>query len=272
MSRCLAFLLFGLILLVSGTAEGADPRRFCSGTAANVVLYVDVTSPYDERDRQTLMDGVSTIVAGFTGGERLSVRTIADEFARSDRLLDLCMPYCPSNGFFADLVSDCTEGIVINESKRMRAAIAAGINRAMSAARDLPHSEIVRTIAMSASEEYRDGRANRIYIFSDMIENSEFMPGRAFLTTKNEKLIDGLADDKLMPQSRSGRHPDLRRRPRRRSGRTQEPRPGEARQGDGLLAALLQGLRRDADNAAEPFGRLNGNDPRYRSGKKRRCR
>lgn len=199
MSRCLAFLLFGLILLVSGTAEGADPRRFCSGTAANVVLYVDVTSPYDERDRQTLMDGVSTIVAGFTGGERLSVRTIADEFARSDRLLDLCMPYCPSNGFFADLVSDCTEGIVINESKHMRAAIAAGINRAMSAARDLPHSEIVRTIAMSASEEYRDGRANRIYIFSDMIENSEFMPGRTFLTTKNEKLIDGLADDKLIP-------------------------------------------------------------------------
>ena len=64
---------------------------------------------------------------------------------------------------------------------------------------ELPHSEIVRTIAMSSGEEYRVGQANRLVIFSDMIENSEYLPSSRFLSRKNSDLLSDLAKDRLVP-------------------------------------------------------------------------
>ena len=153
-----SMLASGFISVAPAVAQVIEDHRFCSDTAANIVFYLDVTTPYDAADRDTLVSGISQIFDNLQEGARLSIRTIEDAFSSSDRLLDMCVPYCPSGGFFADLFSSCTEGVVINEKKKLRADIRLAIAHRLDAATELPNSEIIRTISSSASEEYRAGR------------------------------------------------------------------------------------------------------------------
>lgn len=198
---------FGLLAIataaaIHGTApaHAATPERdYCAADAANVVLYLDVTSPYDDTDKGVLIDGVGRIFATLKGGERLSIRTIEDTFTNSRRLLDTCMPVC-SGGFLGDLFSDCTEGLMIEDTKALQRRIVDAIGgRLNTATGELPYSEIVRTLGVSAREELRQSRRNIVYIFSDLIENSEYLPGGEFLTAPDGKLIEKLAAANLLP-------------------------------------------------------------------------
>jgi hypothetical protein len=194
-----------LALLPSRAALGditEDTAKYCSDTAANIVFYLDVTTPFDPIDQASLIDGVEKIYARLGGGDRLSIRTIEDAFPRSRRLFDACMPWCESGGFIDDLFSDCTEGVVIDDRRHLQVEMVRVIRELAGSSVELPHSEIVRTIAMSSGEEYRAGRANRLVIFSDMIENSEYMPSSRFLSRKNSDLLSDIAKDGLVPDLR----------------------------------------------------------------------
>jgi hypothetical protein len=193
-------LRIGLLLLaVAGLVRPAAATDYCAPEAANVVFYLDVTTPYDELDKQALVSGFGRVFETLKGGERLSIRTIEDSFPRSARVLEACVPWCPDNGILGDLFSKCTEGAAINDNKALRRDIVAALAARLNAASELPHSEIVRTIALSAPEEYRADRTNRIVIFSDMIENSEYLPGRTFFSTADGALIEKIAADRLIP-------------------------------------------------------------------------
>lgn len=186
---------------ISTTAPGyaAPERDYCSAEATNIVFYLDVTSAYDDTDKSVLIDGVGRIFATLKGGERLSIRTIEDTFTNSRRLLDTCMPVC-EGGFLGDLFSDCTEGLMIEDRKALQRKIVDAIGgRLSTATAELPYSEIVRTLGVSAKEELRQGRRNLVYIYSDLIENSEYLPGGEFLTAPDGQLIEKLATANLLP-------------------------------------------------------------------------
>ena len=51
---------------------------------------------------------------------------------------------------------------------------------------------------MVAAEEFAEGRENRIYIFSDMIENSDYLSGKDFSRKPNDALIAMLEQDRLI--------------------------------------------------------------------------
>jgi hypothetical protein len=181
-------------------AQATLDARFCSNTAPNVIAFLDVTTPYDEADKTSLVDGISRIFEALEDGSRLSIRTIEDESTASDRLVDLCIPYCESKGFLDDLLSTCTEGVVINERKHRRQQISAALFETTRDRAELPHSAIIRTIAMVAAEEFAEGRENRIYVFSDMIENSDYLSGKDFSRKPNDALIAQLEQDRLIPK------------------------------------------------------------------------
>jgi hypothetical protein len=193
-----AFVFIAASWILADPAYALDNKRYCNPDAGNVVLYLDVTTPYDETDKRSLVEGVSHIFEDLRGGERLSIRTIEDTFAKSTRLLEGCFPACPG-GVLGDLFSDCTEGAVINDTKALRRHIVEALAPRLAQQTELPQSEIIRTIALSSLEEYREGRANTIYVFSDMIENSSFLPGAEFFAIDNHKLVGRLADEKLVP-------------------------------------------------------------------------
>lgn len=198
-STPLAILAFIAVAAAHTAPAAAADGRYCSDDAANVILYLDVTTPYDDIDKRALADGIGRIFEGLKGGERLSIRTIEDSFPNSVRLVESCIPYCPSDGFFGDLFSECTEGAAINDNKALRRRIIEALAGRLNRTTELPFSEIVRTLALSAPEEYRKDRRNTVFVFSDMIENSSYLPGRDFLTADTGALIEKLVADKLVP-------------------------------------------------------------------------
>jgi hypothetical protein len=198
-----AWLVAAMAVLLPAASARADiteeTAKYCADGAGNIVFYLDVTTPFDAIDQASLIDGVEKIYSGLGDGDRLSIRTIEDAFPRSRRLFDACMPWCESAGFIDDLFSDCTEGVVIDDRRHLQSEVVRVIKGLAQSSVELPHSEIVRTIAMSAGEEYRAGQGNRLIIFSDMIENSEYLPSSRFLSRKNGDLFSDLAKDRLVP-------------------------------------------------------------------------
>jgi hypothetical protein len=186
-------------LPAAATAQTVESRHYCSNTAANIVLYLDVTTPYDETDQSMLASGIGHIFDNLGDGDRISIRTIGDSFTASARLLDLCKPYCKDQGFFGDLFSDCTAGVIINDRKKLRASLRNTLAEHLRGASELPFSEIIRTISMSGPEEYRQGQDNRFYIFSDMIENSTYLSGKQFFATAAPALMARVKKDQLIP-------------------------------------------------------------------------
>lgn len=198
-----ATIAFALVALgaasVSSPALSAPTAKYCSDSAANVVVYVDKTTPYDEIDKTALIDGVSRLFESLGGGERFTMRTIAEGFSSSVTLVDDCVPICASSGLLGDLFSDCTEGMMINDKKRLRSTIVQQLQALLDDFVELPNSEIVRTLAMSVPMEVRAGRANRLYLFTDLIENSLYMPGKDFFNEPNADLLAKVAADGLVP-------------------------------------------------------------------------
>lgn len=99
-----------------------------------------------------------------------------------------------------DLFADCTEGAAINDKKVLARRIVDSIGARLTAASELAYSEIIRTVSLSSPEEYRKGRKNTFFIFSDMIENSPFLPGRKFFSEPDGAIIEKLAEQRLIPE------------------------------------------------------------------------
>jgi hypothetical protein len=180
-------------------AANGDAQRFCDPKGANLVLLLDVTTPYDDIDKTALIGGVGHIFEELKGGEHIVIRTIEDTFSNSRRLMDACVPYCPSSGFFGDLFSSCTEGVVINEKKALRRNLVQQMTTLLDGAHELDHSEIIRTLATALKEEGHADTENRIFVFSDMIENSAYLSGHDFFASGDGKLIERLERDSLLP-------------------------------------------------------------------------
>jgi hypothetical protein len=198
---CLALLPIPLFWTAPAAAAiDESTAKYCSSSADNVVVYVDRTTNYDAKDKQDLLDGVSAIFGALKGGERFSVRTIADSFTASQSLIDACMPVCADKGFFGDLFSsDCTEGVAINDRNHLRDRVVATIENLLNSYSDLPYSAIVRTLALTANSEIKPGQSNRLFLFTDLLENSQYLPGRDFLNQPNDQLLTKVEGDRLVP-------------------------------------------------------------------------
>lgn len=199
--RLLATIVLLLLLaFLPRSAGAAETQKYCDDAADNVVVYIDRTTPYDELDKQALIDGTSRIFEALAGGARFSLRTIADSIATGQRLLDACIPFCPPKDFLGEMFdSSCPEGVMLNDHKLLRSELVRQLQSLLANFVELPHSEIVRTIARSASIEYRPGRPNRLFLFTDLIENSQYLPGKEFFSVANTKLLARIGTDDLVP-------------------------------------------------------------------------
>ena len=65
--------------------------------------------------------------------------------------------------------------------------------------KELEHSEIVSTITQSAKEVLSPEQGAEVYIFSDLIENSQYIPGGEFREQPNAELIARIEADNFLP-------------------------------------------------------------------------
>jgi len=109
------------------------------------------------------------------------------------------MPYCPPMSFWDELFSNCTGGLILNHKRALISEIRASVRGRLDQFKELEHSEIVGTIAQSAKEVLSPEQGAEVYIFSDLIENSEYIPGVAFREEPNETLIARIEADNFLP-------------------------------------------------------------------------
>jgi hypothetical protein len=175
-----------------------DKRKFCQPTADAVIILVDVTTQFDDRARDIFQRGIAEIVSGLTPGESVHIATIEDSYSSSKVIYEGCVPYCPS-GLLDFLTSECTSGLMRLESQRQLSEIREGLRaRLTQATEDLATSDIIRTIAYSVQARPA-GRKLDLFIFSDLIENSDFMTGKTFWSQPTAVSIESIEKNALMP-------------------------------------------------------------------------
>ena len=201
----IAFLLLGAAVMRPAHAQAIDWQRYCSVEGRDILLFIDVTTPYDAQDKTILVDGLQRIVGDLQGGDRIVIRTIGDSASHSERLVDRCIPYCPPKGFWEDLLSDCTGGLILNHKRILISEIRNKARERLDGFRELEFSDIVTTVALVSREELSAKKQAEIFLFSDLIENSPFMPGGEFLMLPNEELLKRVTENQLVPQLRGAK-------------------------------------------------------------------
>jgi hypothetical protein len=200
LSGLLVLFIFGVLSFDPARAQSIDWQRYCAPDGKDILLFLDVTTPYDAQDKTILVDGLQRIVADLKGGDRIIIRTIGDSATHSERLIDKCMPYCPPKGFWEDLLSDCTGGLILNHKRLLIAEIRDKTRARLDNFTELEYSDIVTTLALVSREELAGKKDAEVFLFTDLIENSPFMPGGEFLMLPNEALLKRISDNQLVPQ------------------------------------------------------------------------
>jgi hypothetical protein len=171
--------------------------QYCSKTGKTVLFLVDITTPYDATDKSEIIESVDALYATLQGGDRLIVRTIADSYTHSQRLIDRCVPYCDS-GNAVSRFFECNDGLIRRDNQQLRDRLIGTLRSKLANFHELPYSDIVRTLVAVAREDLRPATKSRIFMFSDLIENSDELPGRDLFTVSNDILLESLQRDDLI--------------------------------------------------------------------------
>jgi hypothetical protein len=192
--------VFAAAVLSASSASAqsrASNKAYCSTDGVNVVFAIDTTTPYDNRDKEQLVRGITEIVASMQGGDRLVIRTITESFVTSDHVLDQCVPRCAEDTFWGKFWS-CNEGQIVSDTRKMKGEIVRSLREKLANFEEQPRSDIIRTISSLSREEMPLGRSSVLYIFSDLIENSDHMATRTLLSVSPKALINNLKKNELV--------------------------------------------------------------------------
>lgn len=180
-----------LILATGGDAASAQPKKnkdYCATDGANLVFAIDTTTPYDAKDKDLLVRAVGEIFETMHGGDRVVIRTISESFSTSERLIDRCVPRCEAKNMWDDIWK-CNQGLVVNDTKKIKQEVIRSLSVRLSNFKEQPRSDIIRTLSNLSREEAQRGGRRVLYVFSDLIENSDYISGKTFFTTETRRLI-----------------------------------------------------------------------------------
>lgn len=203
LSACLALLSLALASLCCAGRANAQPndnKNYCR-TGSTVIFLLDITTPYDQTDKDAIVRATDSIFLSLKGGEKLMVRTIGDSHTHSERLIERCMPYCAASGTFGRLF-ECSDGVIRTDSEHVRAEVISALKLRLNDFEELKHSDIVRTIYSVVNENASEGGNLKLYIYSDLIENSDYFSPRFLFSYPLPRLIYGLHYYKLIANLR----------------------------------------------------------------------
>src|SRR5260370_40046107 len=106
------------------------------------------------------------------------------------------MPYCAAEGFSRIFL--CNDGAIRTDREGVYTDIVESLRQRLAKFEETRHSDIVRTVVLAAKEDAVEGRPLSLYIYSGLIENSDYLPGRKFFSTPVDRLISQLGIDELI--------------------------------------------------------------------------
>jgi hypothetical protein len=179
-------------------AQPQENKSYCQPDSPIVIFLVDITTPYDQTDKDAIVRTTDDILSSLKGGEKLVIRTIGDSYTHSERLIERCVPSCPAQGEMARLLH-CSDGVIRTDLERVRADVINALKKRLANFAELKHSDIVRTINSVVNEETNKRQHLVLYIYSDLIENSDYFSTHYLFTYSVSRLINGLKIYKLIP-------------------------------------------------------------------------
>ena len=168
-----ASILLAALFVVFFTGGRADAQAFqyCSIKGAKrILVLLDQTTKFDAKDQQSLTEALDAIQKSLGPGDRLVIRTITDDFARSDSVFDRCKPGCPPQSFIEQLGGRCTDLMARRDNLIFMRTLAASLVPIVTEKKEYRASDILRTIHIVVGNFPEP--PTRVVIFSDMIENS----------------------------------------------------------------------------------------------------
>lgn len=145
---------------------------YCLDTGRTRLFLVDITTEYDDTDKTAIIEMIDKVLATAKGGDRIVIRTITDSFTTSERLIRRCVPQCPARGMI-DRLFKCSDGLLRTDTDVVRREILDALRGRLANFKQLKYSDILRTINSDVQEETRKEQRLDLFIYSDLIENSE---------------------------------------------------------------------------------------------------
>src|SRR6266403_2731387 len=94
----LSIALLKLFATSVAIAQTSDNRSYCKSDGRVALFLVDITTPYDQTDKDLIVKATDKILASLAGGEKVIIRTITDSHTRSEQLVERCIPFCAAEG------------------------------------------------------------------------------------------------------------------------------------------------------------------------------
>jgi len=94
----LSIALLKLFATSVAIAQTSDNRSYCKSDGRIALFLVDITTPYDQTDKDIIVKATDRILASLNGGEKIIIRTITDSRTHSEQLIERCIPYCAAEG------------------------------------------------------------------------------------------------------------------------------------------------------------------------------
>ena len=209
--NCGRLLAAALALWWCGPAAGAD---YCEYGARTVLFLVDRTMAYDENDRRLMSEGVNKIVPRLQTGDRLVVQSITSDYVYGERTFDRCVPGCPTGtNFFSKFVGSCNTVEASADHRRFITGLTGVFRRFLAEEDEYDRSDIVRSVAgitraivrmqqrekRAHPDDERDRRLGELYVFTDLLENSDEFPWPTIVTKEPDSLVEYMESRELLP-------------------------------------------------------------------------
>ena len=210
-ANCGRVLTLALALSWCGQSASAD---YCEYGSRTVLFLVDRTMVYDDNDRRLMSEGLNKIVPRLQTGDRLVVQSITSDYVYGERTFDRCVPGCPSGtNFFSKFVGSCNTVEASADHRRFITGLTYVFRRFLAEEDEYRKSDIVRSVSgiiqgivqMQQREERadpadtRDRRLGELYVFTDLLENSDEFPWPTIVTKEPDSLVAYMKSKDLLP-------------------------------------------------------------------------
>jgi len=171
----LLFVGIGYFVQRYASIEELDPITHCptSGHSAHFVVLLDTTDPLSRLQAQEIERELDNILNDMGQHDRISMFALSEDFDSAViPEISLCNPGSGSEASFLDQNPERIQQIYVNDFQRPLLSITEKFIHAKPQSRS-PIFEMLRTVTVSAFSQDRDKPNNkRLYVFSDMIQNS----------------------------------------------------------------------------------------------------
>lgn len=183
-------------------ARGTD---YCQYGRESILFLIDRTTPYDDTDRRTITASTGALVDRLGPGDRIVVATIGEHYTQTRREFSDCVPGCPEVGFVDSLLSSCRAVRARQDRHVFRNRLLSAVVPLTRNPNNARFSGILSTLSETTRAPVGGAAYTQIYVFSDMLENSQAFPWPRFRDMTNAEAMASVRDQMLLPSVRNAR-------------------------------------------------------------------